>query len=136
MGEDTDTPNLGRILTNAHERWRIDTSRMLMTGMSDGGTFCYVSGLESGSPFTHLAPVAATFHPLMAAMADAERLRGLPIHIVHGALDWMFPVEHARQTRESLAAAGANVTYREIDDLSHCYPREMNAVLLDWMSTG
>jgi phospholipase/carboxylesterase len=136
MGEDTDTPNLGRILTNAHERWRIDTSRMLMTGMSDGGTFCYVSGLEAGSPFTHLAPVAATFHPLMAAMADAERLRGLPIHIVHGALDWMFPVEHARQTRESLAAAGANVTYREIDDLSHCYPREVNAFLLDWMSTG
>ena len=53
---------------------------MLLTGMSDGGTFCYVSGLERASPFTHLAPVAATFHPLMAEMADAERLRGLPIH--------------------------------------------------------
>lgn len=136
MGEDTDTPNLKRILADVCDRWNVDPSRTLMTGMSDGGTFCYVSGLEADSPFTHLAPVAATFHPLMAAMADAERLRGLPIHIVHGALDWMFPVEHARQTRKSLAAAGANVTYREIDDLSHCYPREVNAVLLDWMSAG
>ena len=54
--------------------------RMLLTGMSDGGTFSYVSGLESASPFTHLAPVSATFHPLMAEMADAYRLRGLPIH--------------------------------------------------------
>lgn len=134
MGEDTDTPNLRRILTSVRERWAIDPSRMLMTGMSDGGTFCYVSGLESDSPFTHLAPVSATFHPLMAAMADADRLRGLPIHIVHGALDWMFPVEVARQTQRTLAAAGANVTYREIDDLSHCYPREVNAALLGWMA--
>jgi phospholipase/carboxylesterase len=134
MGEDTDPPNLERILAFVRERWIVDSSRMLMTGMSDGGTFCYVSGLEARSPFTHLAPVSATFHPLMAAMADADRVRGLPIHIVHGVLDWMFPVEVARQTQRTLAAAGANVTYREIDDLSHCYPREVNAALLGWMA--
>ena len=91
-------------------------------------------GLESASPFTHLAPVAATFHPLMAEMADAERLRGLPVYLVHGRLDWMFPVQVARQTRDALSAAGADVTYREIDDLSHCYPREMNAPILNWLS--
>ena len=98
MGDDTDTPNLMRILEQVRSRWNIDPQHMLLTGMSDGGTFCYVTGLEGASPFTHLAPVAATFHPLMAEMADAERLRGLPIHIVHGQLDWMFPVQVARQT--------------------------------------
>jgi phospholipase/carboxylesterase len=102
--------------------------------MSDGGTFCYVSGLERTSPFTHLAPVAATFHPLMAEMADADRLRGLPIFQVHGRLDWMFPVQVARQTHSLLSAAGANVTYREIDDLSHTYPREINAQILRWLN--
>ena len=81
-------------------------------------------------------PVAATFHPLMAEVADTGRLRGLPIHIVHGRLDWMFPVQVARQTRQALAAAGADVTYRELDDLSHTYPREMNAVMLDWLNRG
>jgi phospholipase/carboxylesterase len=25
------------------------------------------------------------------------------------------------------------VTYREIDNLSHCYPREMNAPILNWL---
>jgi phospholipase/carboxylesterase len=134
MGDDTDTPNLARILAQVQSRWNIDPARLLLTGMSDGGTFCYVSGLESASPFTHLAPVAATFHPLMAEMADAERLRGLPIHLVHGRLDWMFPVQVARQTRDLLSAAGADVTYREIDDLSHCYPREMNAPILRWLN--
>jgi len=133
MGDDTDTPNLMRILDHVRGRWNIDARRLLLTGMSDGGTFCYVSGLHSSSPFTHLAPVAATFHPLMAEMADAARLRGLPVHITHGKLDWMFPVEVARQTRALLAAAGADVTYRELDDLSHCYPREINADILRWL---
>ena len=134
MGDDVDTPNLVRILDSARSRWNINLKRLLLTGMSDGGTFSYVSGLEGTSPFTHLAPVSATFHPLMAEMADAERLRGLPVHIVHGQLDWMFPVQVARQTRQLLSAAGANVIYREIDDLSHCYPREINQVLLNWMN--
>ena len=134
MGDDADTPNLLRILDQVRGRWNIDSRRLLLTGMSDGGTFCYVTGLDGASPFTHLAPVSATFHPLMAEMADAERLRGLPIFLVHGRLDWMFPVQVARHTREALSAAGADVSYHEIDDLSHCYPREINARMLRWLN--
>jgi phospholipase/carboxylesterase len=133
MGEDADTPNLVRILDLVRARWNIDPARLLLTGMSDGGTFSYVSGLEAASPFSHLAPVAATFHPLMAQTADAARLRGLPIYLVHGRLDWMFPVEIARQARAALSTAGADVIYRELDDLSHSYPREMNPAILNWL---
>jgi phospholipase/carboxylesterase len=134
MGEDTDTANLMRVLETVRGRYNVDPERLLMTGLSDGGTFCWVSGLDRASPFTHLAPIAATFHPLMAEIADAERLRGLPIFLVHGRLDWMFPVQVARQTSDLLSAAGADLTYREIDDLSHCYPREMNAEILRWLN--
>jgi len=45
----------------------------------------------------------------------------------------MFPVQVARHTREALSAAGASAVYREIDDLSHCYPREINAEMLAWL---
>jgi len=134
MGEDADTPNLLRILASVRSGWTIDPARMLLTGMSDGGTFCYVSGLDAASPFTHLAPVASTFHPLMAEMADRDRLRGLPIFLVHGKLDWMFPVQVARHTREALSVAGAEIIYREIDDLSHTYPREINVEMLRWLN--
>jgi len=133
MGDDNDTPNLARIVAMVRERWNIDPKRLLLTGMSDGGTFCYVSALDNGSPFTHLAPVSASFHPMLISMADAGRLQGLPIFLTHGALDWMFPVELARQAQRALSAAGANVTYREIDDLSHTYPREINAPILEWL---
>ena len=93
-------------------------------------------GPGGGVPFTHLAPVAAAFHPMMADVADPERLTGLPVFLVHGALDWMFPVAVARQAHRALSAAGARVTYRELDDLSHCYPREMNAAMLAWLDGG
>ncbi|HEX7882372.1 MAG TPA: phospholipase [Afipia sp.] len=133
MGDDNDTPNLARIVAWVRERWNVDSRRLLLTGMSDGGTFCYVSALDGGSPFTHLAPVSATFHPMLISTADAGRMQGLPIFLTHGALDWMFPVEVARQAQRALTAAGANATYREIDDLSHTYPREINAPMLAWL---
>jgi predicted esterase len=132
-GDDVDTPHLAQILEFVSAHWRVDPNQLLLTGMSDGGTFSYVSGLEPASPFTHLAPSCAAFHPMLAQMADAERLRGLPIHITHGALDWMFPVEMARAAHDALSAAGANVSYREVDDLSHVYPAELNGAILDWM---
>jgi phospholipase/carboxylesterase len=135
MGPDVDTPNLVRIMDAVRGRWAIDPRRILLTGMSDGGTFAYVSGLEPGSPFTHLAPISAAFHPMLAAMADRDRLQGLPIHLAHGALDWMFPVEMAREARDALVAAGAAVTYREIADLSHTYPRELNREILAWLDS-
>ena len=71
---------------------------------------------------------------MLAAMADAERLKGLPIHITHGALDWMFPVAMAREARERSRPRRRGVTYREIPDLSHTYPREVNAELMGWLS--
>jgi len=133
QGPDADSPNLERILGDVRARWNVDPARMLLTGMSDGGTFGYVSGLVEGSPFTHLAPCSAAFHPMLAAFADADRIKDLPIHITHGAQDWMFAVDMAREAQGALSAAGARVTYREIEDLSHCYPVEINPDVLAWM---
>ena len=132
-GDDVDTPNLSRMVDFIRSTWTLDAQRLLLTGMSDGGTFTYSTGLDAGSPFTHLAPVSAAFHPLLVQMIDGERVKGLPIHIVHGALDWMFPASQAREAEKALTAVGAAVTYREIEDLSHTYPREINTALLAWL---
>ena len=132
MEPQVDTANLARVLEEVAQRWRIDRSRLLLTGMSDGGTFTLLSGLDEDSPFTHLAPVAASFHPLLLTMAEPQRVMGLPVYLVHGALDWMFPVTVARTAQRALTAAGARVTYREIADLSHAYPREEGSAIVDW----
>jgi len=133
MDPPLDSGNLLLVVEQINQRWGLDTSRLLLTGMSDGGTFTLLSGLDDESPFTHLAPVAASFHPLLLTMAEPRRVSGLPVYLVHGALDWMFPVSMARTANRALTAAGANVTYREIADLSHVYPREEGSRILDWL---
>jgi phospholipase/carboxylesterase len=136
MEPDLDARNLVRVLEQVARTWRVDRTRMLLTGMSDGGTFTLVSGIDEDSPFTHLAPVAASFHPLLLTMAQPRRLLGLPVYLVHGALDWMFPVSVARSAYGALDAAGAKVVYREIADLSHTWPRDENARMLGWFLGG
>lgn len=132
-GPDPDASSLAAMLEAVEARWPTDPARRLLTGMSDGGTFTYLAGLTTGLPFTHLAPVAAAFHPMLAGFADAGRLQGLPVHIVHGTQDWMFPVESAREAAAALRAAGADAAYSELADLGHAYPREINGPILAWM---
>ena len=133
MEPEADAANIERMLAFVREGWNVDAGHMLLTGMSDGGTFTYVSGLQAECSFTHLAPMSASFHPMLLSFMDAERMKGLPVYIVHGALDWMFAADMARSADEALRGAGANVVYREIADLSHTYPREENAAILDWL---
>jgi phospholipase/carboxylesterase len=130
---ETDIQHLRRVLAEIGSRHSIDPARMLLTGMSDGGTFTLLSGLTETSPFTHLAPVAASFHPVLMDISDPARTAGLPVYLVHGARDWMFPVDVARTARRVLSAAGARVRYREIADLSHAYPAEENDLIIDWL---
>jgi len=133
MGPDADSGNLDAIVRHVSQNYRVDEERILLTGMSDGGTFSYLSGLRSETAFTHLAPISASFHPMLLEMAAGERLKDLPVYLTHGALDWMFDIEVARTARDALTIAGADLTYREIGDLSHTYPREENDRILDWL---
>ncbi|MCZ6617405.1 MAG: phospholipase [Gammaproteobacteria bacterium] len=136
MGPDVDSANLEAIVAHVCRQWQVDQSRMLITGMSDGGTFSFLNGLGEDSIFTHLAPVSASFHPLLLEGTSGTRLKNLPVYLVHGVLDWMFEIDIARVAEQALTAAGAAVTYREIADLSHTYPREENARILDWLIGG
>jgi phospholipase/carboxylesterase len=131
MEPEVDGGRLRSLVVRIAQRWSIDTDRVLLTGMSDGGTFSLLTGLMQRAPFTHLAPISGSFHPML--LEGATEVAGLPIYLVHGALDWMFPIDMARMAAAALTAAGAVVTFREIDDLSHTYPREENAAILEWL---
>jgi phospholipase/carboxylesterase len=131
--EDVDGPRLRDMVELVRANWPVDPARILLAGMSDGGTYAWLTGLETDAPYTHIAPCSAAFHPILAQMADGARIRSVPIHITHGALDWMFPVDLARLAERTLTAMGASVTYREIADLSHTFPTDVNADVLDWM---
>jgi len=132
---EVDARRIDEIADQVRARWTIDPGRMLLTGMSDGGTFALLSGLREGSPFTHLAPCSAAMGPDPIERASAKRLAGLQVYLMHGLLDPMFPVSFARLANILLTSRGANIVYREIADLGHAYPREENARILAWLDT-
>jgi len=133
-GDDVDAEPLREMVESVAARYPVDRTRVLLTGMSDGATYALLCDLRDGMPFTHIAPLCGVLHPMLLANGDLARARGRPVYLVHGALDWMFPVHTARLAREALLAAGARLVYREIEDLSHTYPRDENPRILDWLT--
>lgn len=122
--------SIGAMIAEVRERYAIDPDRILVTGLSDGGTFTYALGAHRAQTFAALAPVAAVLPPWL----DVQRARQLPVLIVHGGRDFIFPVAAARQASATLREAGfVGVTYRELPDWGHAFPYAINAdVVLPW----
>ena len=125
----SDARILGRHLDEVCSRYAVDRDRILLTGMSDGGTFALGLGLGAESPAAAIAPVSCVLPPV-----DLVHARGRRILWVHGAQDWMFPAARAARACEDLSKAGADVRLRIIPDLAHAYPREENDAILRWFT--
>ena len=132
---DLDSQNIAAMLEQLITRYPIDPTRVLLTGMSDGGTFAAICGILGFLPATHIAPISSSFSPRLLELAPPERLASRPFYLVHGEHDWMFPVDRARAAHAALEAHGARVVYREIADLGHAYPREETPRILEWFLT-
>jgi phospholipase/carboxylesterase len=66
---------------------------------------------------------------------DVSDLAGFPVAIAHGSLDPVIPVEFSREAREIVAAAGADVLYREAP-LPHTIDPRILPELRDLVSTA
>jgi len=124
---DEDGERINRRIERICFNWRVDTEKILLTGMSDGAIYSLTWGLRKNSIFAAVAAVSGVLHPI-----DLNYVQKKRVYIVHGTLDWMFPVSHAHQAYGILKSAGADVTFHEIEDLSHTYPREENIRMLEW----
>ena len=129
---DIDAEPLVANVTRVMERWNVDPEKVMLTGMSDGATYAMLHGLMENVPYTHLAALSGVFHPVNMINGNIMRATGKPIYVVHGVMDWMFPIDVARMTRDQLAGIGAELVYREIPDLSHTYARDENPAILRW----
>jgi phospholipase/carboxylesterase len=123
-----DAPSLLLMLEHMQTRYTIDPSRILLTGLSDGGSFGYDVGFAFPERFAGLAVVAGILRPHQRS-PQASRL---PVYIAHGARDQLFPVQFIRLVATKLRDWGHHVTYHELPDFGHAYPAGENAAILDW----
>jgi phospholipase/carboxylesterase len=117
------------------DEYTIDTGRLFATGLSDGGTFSYALGLSCPKLFAGIAPVAGA--GMFVSLFDLTPSKTLPVFIVHGAQDFIFPVATARATYDLLTQNEfVNVTYKELPDWGHAYTYSINEnLVLPWFES-
>ena len=120
-------------LNDAAKRFPIEPSRILLTGRSDGATWCYDVGLRYPEAFRAIAAVAGAFPPL--ARLHVRRSQGTAVYIYHSVRDPIFPVASARRAAGLLDRAGHQVIYYEDRKGGHEYSPNQAQRIAHWFET-
>jgi phospholipase/carboxylesterase len=92
----------------------VGRERTVIGGFSQGTAMSYALGLRAGRPRPAAIVALSGFIPSVPGwQADLEGRAGLPVAIGHGTRDPIIGVEFARDARDRLEAAGAQVVYHE-----------------------
>lgn len=122
-----DVRSILSMLDTLLDEYAVNTRRILVSGLSDGGTFSYALGISCPKLFAGIAPVAGVLPPRL----NYAQATNLPIHIVHGSQDFIFPVSSARMSRDFLQGQKfEHVTYTELPDWGHAYTYSINETLI------
>ena len=131
-----DTRSVLAMMREVGQQYSIDPARVYLTGLSDGGIFTYIMGFEQHQLFAGLAPVAGALHLGADPMLREGRGKELPIFVIHGVHDFIFPVTFTRQTCKLLKDLGYQVRYEELPDWGHAFPYSINErLVLPWFET-
>ena len=131
-----DAKSIRAMFEEVCERYAIDRSRLYLSGLSDGGTYTYLLGLHQAELFVGIAPIAGELSPATDTMLRQKQGIDVPIHVIHGVHDFIFPVEAVRSSNELLEHIGYTVKYTELPDWSHALTYNINETLvLPWFES-
>lgn len=107
---------LRTFLTDALQRYPIDSKKLAVLGFSQGGVMVYSLVLGEPERFAALA-VLSSWLPkdLLSVLPDVPATEQLPVLIQHGSRDELVDVGRARQSVEILRNLRVPITYREYD---------------------
>ncbi len=128
-----DSRSIRAMFDTVCETYRVDRARVYLSGLSDGGTYTYLLGLEQAELFAGIAPIAGELSPATDGMLRQKRGLEVPIHVIHGVHDFIFPVEAVRSSNALLEHIGYKLKYTELPDWSHALTYSINETLvLPW----
>ncbi|MDX1933252.1 MAG: sugar-binding protein [Capsulimonadales bacterium] len=90
------------LLDEVKRKYRVDESRLYLTGLSMGGFGTWATATEYPERFAAIAPICGGGDP-----ADAARLTKVPVWNFHGARDSVVPITLSQEMIDALKKAGA-----------------------------
>jgi len=127
---------VSRFVEEALAAYPVDQQRLFLFGFSQGGMMSYAHAL-SRPALTRGVIIHSSYLPLpsiqAAGPADLAGVRGKPFLVIHGQHDPLIPVARAREARDWLREAGADVTYHEYP-MGHTVSEHSIAAMNAWLA--
>jgi len=109
--------------------------RTVLGGFSQGAAMSFALGLGPGRPAPAGILALSGFIPSVPGFEPLLRGRdGVAVALGHGAADPVIPVDFARQARERLLDAGADLLYRETPGMGHTIDPAFVPELRAWLA--
>jgi predicted peptidase len=137
-GERWDSETILALLDHAIAKYRVDTNRVYLTGLSMGGFGSWALAVTHPNRFAAVAPICGggeTIPVLLAGRRKQEQLKKLPVWAFHGAKDPTVKLEESEKMINAFKRLGSeNVELTVYPEATHDSWTETyeNPKLYDW----
>jgi hypothetical protein len=116
--------NLNTILDALKRHYNVDENRVVLSGVSDGGTGTYFMAMRDTTPFASFLPLngfimVLAYGPFDDGRTFANNLRNKPMFVVNGGMDPLYPTKLVEPYLHHLMDAGVNMAYYPQPDAVH-----------------
>lgn len=111
---------VGDLMYLALKYWPVDNSKLAVTGYSNGGNASWLFAKFQSNTLSAAIPMASSYD-----VHDSNgnvNVWNIPLYVIHGEEDELFPVEQTQEWVEATAAAGSDVTFVIAPGLGHYEP--------------
>ena len=111
---------LGDLMYLSRKYWPIDEEKIAVTGYSNGGNASWQLAYFQSGTLSAAIPMASSYD-----VHDTEgnvRKWEIPLYVIHGENDELFPVQQTQEWVEATVAAGSDVTFVIAPGLGHYEP--------------
>ncbi len=127
---EVDISSVAGALDRVRAEYAVDPRRTFLTGLSDGGTFSYLLAFLAPQYFAGVAPVAGELSQVAQPLLRRKEGREVPVFVVHGGRDHIFPIDTVRGTSGLLKHLGYDIRFDELAAWGHAYPYRINEQLI------
>lgn len=112
--------NIRAILDRTRRVYNVDENRVVVSGVSDGGTASYYVAMRDATPYASFLPLIGSLMQLAARTFNLDdlypnNLKNRPFFVVNTARDVLYPTRAIDPVVRNLQRAGVTVDYRPRD---------------------
>lgn len=111
---------IGNLMYLTLKHWPIDAGKIAVTGYSNGGNASWLFAKFQASTLSAAIPMASSYD--VYELDSTVTKWDVPLYVIHGEEDELFPVEQTREWVEATVAAGSDVTLVVAPGLGHYVP--------------